>query len=124
MCVILLANTRDYGFNLFTFSVVWQLVGATEMWLTRLREKEKDRWRKKGNRKGETDRQTDIETQRFVPNTGRQQSVCTSPRFQYHCRYIITHLQLLNNQCHQLSLTATQISQNSPSGRAAQLAGW
>ena len=41
------------------------------MWLTRLREKEKDRWRKKGNREGETDRQTDIETQRFVPNTGR-----------------------------------------------------
>ena len=71
MCVILLASTRDYGFNLFTFSVVWQLVGVTEMWLTRLREKEKDRWRTKGNREGETDRQTDIETQRFVPNTGR-----------------------------------------------------
>ena len=34
------------------------------MWLTILREKEKDRWRKKGNREGETDRQTDIETQR------------------------------------------------------------
>ena len=41
------------------------------MWLTRLREKEKDRWRKKGNREGETNRQTDIETQRFVPKTGR-----------------------------------------------------
>ena len=41
------------------------------MWLTRLREKDKDRWRKKGNREGDTDRQTDIETQRFVPKTGR-----------------------------------------------------
>ena len=71
MYVILLASTRDYGFNLFTFSVVWQLVGVTEMWLTRLRAKEKDRWRKKGNREGETNRQTDIETQRFVPKTGR-----------------------------------------------------
>ena len=51
-----MASTRDYGFIFFTFSVVWQL------------EKEKDRWRKKGNREGETDRQTDrqtdIETQR------------------------------------------------------------
>ena len=34
-------------------------------------EKEKDRWRKKGNREIQTDRQTDIETQRFVPKTGR-----------------------------------------------------
>ena len=41
------------------------------MWLTRLREKEKDRWRKKGNREGETNRQTDIETHRFVQKTGR-----------------------------------------------------
>ena len=41
------------------------------MWLTRLRENEKDRWRKKGNREIQTDRQTDIETQRFVTKTGR-----------------------------------------------------
>ena len=95
------------------------------MWLTRLREKEKDRWRKKGNRERETDRQTDRHRDTEVcPKNRTVQSVCTSPRFQYHCRYIITHLQLLNNQCHQLSLTATQISQNSPSGRAAQPVGW
>ena len=45
------------------------------MWLTRLREKEKDRWRKEENREGDTDRQTDIEIQRFVPKTG-QYSQC------------------------------------------------
>ena len=84
------------------------------MWLPILRENEKDRWRKKGKRERQTDRQTDIETQRGFMT----QSVCASPR------YNITHLQLHNDQCHRLSLTATQISQNSPSGRAAQPVGW
>ena len=55
------------------------------MWLTRLREKEKDRWRKKGNREGDTDRQTDRRRDTEVCLKNRTvQSVCTSPRFQYH----------------------------------------